>query len=462
MWNRLASATATNGSWGDAYAFDGFGNLTGKTPTAGSAPAMNVPANPATNQPSGAGYDANGNPQSSAYSWDIENRLVMSTVNSATTNYTYDPWGRRMWKEVPGGRDSNGNPLPTPCEIYFYGATGQKLETYSCLTNSSGFYSTLEGINIYFGGKLLQAKGVWVATDRLGSVRANSNGETFSYFPYGEERTSTADGREKFATYTRDGFGQDYAQQRYYNANVGAFWSPDPGGIKTANPKNLSSWNRYGYTKGNPIGRFDPHGLEDCDPDDDDGCCDSDGCCDDDPNDPECQLPAGGGPGPQKPTKRKHGPGSVPVTKSYNIDVPYDKSASGLMGDVEGNFASFGNYTGSFDGLSTTLSFNVPSGGISTGSVIQIPHTTLGITLNDSVTVTQASATSFTFATNPAHPLDATISFTAQDMGNGFVGFSVSIAGQTSNGLWSLFFGAGGSSFEDSVWNNFLNQVTAD
>ena len=40
--------------------------------------------------------------------------------------------------------------------------------------------------------------------------------------------------------------------------------------------------------------------------------------------------------------------------------------------------------------------------------------------MNDSVTVTQADATSFTFTTNPGHPLNATVSFTAQDMGNGF------------------------------------------
>ena len=276
---------------------------------------MSLSVNTANNQPIGLGnYDANGNTQGTsnypgtpAYVWDIENRLV--TTQPAVyqpTDYTYDPWGRRMGKEVPGGLDSNGNRLPTPCEIYFYGATGQKLETYSCMNNTDGtFNSTLEGINIYFGGKLLQAKGVWVATDKLGSVRANSNGETFSYFPYGEERTSTADGREKFATYTRDGVGQDYAQQRYYNANMGAFWSPDPGGVKTANPKNPSSWNRYGYTKGNPIGRFDPHGLEDCDPDDGDGCCDDVVCCDEDPDDPECQAPGGGGPGPQKPAKKK-------------------------------------------------------------------------------------------------------------------------------------------------------------
>ncbi len=37
MWNRLISATATNGTWGESYTFDNFGNLTGKTPTVGTA-----------------------------------------------------------------------------------------------------------------------------------------------------------------------------------------------------------------------------------------------------------------------------------------------------------------------------------------------------------------------------------------------------------------------------------------
>jgi hypothetical protein len=46
---------------------------------------------------------------------------------------------------------------------------------------------------------------------------------------YGEyERTSTANGLEKFGTYTRDAVGQDYAERRYNNSSVGAFWSPDP------------------------------------------------------------------------------------------------------------------------------------------------------------------------------------------------------------------------------------------
>jgi hypothetical protein len=66
------------------------------------------------------------------------------------------------------------------------------------------------------------------------------------------------------------------------------------------------SWNRYAYAKGNPIGRFDPRGLEDCDPDDpDEGCEDP---CDDNPWDPECQQGGGGGPGPQQPKKTKKQP----------------------------------------------------------------------------------------------------------------------------------------------------------
>ena len=36
--HRLTVATATNSSWGESYAYDGFGNLTGKTPTVGTAP----------------------------------------------------------------------------------------------------------------------------------------------------------------------------------------------------------------------------------------------------------------------------------------------------------------------------------------------------------------------------------------------------------------------------------------
>ncbi len=113
----------------------------------------------------------------------------------------------------------------------------------------------MEGINIYFGGKLLQSKGVWVATDRLGSVRANSNGGDLFVLPIWGGTDGTADGREKFATYRRDGFGQDYAQQRYYSANVGAFWGQDPGGIKTADLSSPNCWD-HTYVNGDPVDKL--------------------------------------------------------------------------------------------------------------------------------------------------------------------------------------------------------------
>ena len=90
--------------------------------------------------------------------------------------------------------------------------------------------------NAYFGSKLIQSNGVTVVTDRLGSVRANANGQKFSYLPYGEEQTTTPDGQTKFGTYLRDSilYSQDYAKLRYYNFWYGRFNTPDPGGIKTA------------------------------------------------------------------------------------------------------------------------------------------------------------------------------------------------------------------------------------
>ena len=81
-----------------------------------------------------------------------------------------------------------------------------------------------------------------------------------SYLPYGQERTSTADGREKFGTYFRDGQGQDYADQRYYNQQ-GDSGVQTRAGIWNANPSNPSTWNRTRTWMGDPMNRTDVRGL---------------------------------------------------------------------------------------------------------------------------------------------------------------------------------------------------------
>src|SRR5436309_11217396 len=58
--NRLASANATNGIWGQGFTYDGFGNLTQKVVTQGAAPTLSVAFDPATNRQAGIPYDSNG------------------------------------------------------------------------------------------------------------------------------------------------------------------------------------------------------------------------------------------------------------------------------------------------------------------------------------------------------------------------------------------------------------------
>jgi RHS repeat-associated protein len=174
----------------------------------------------------------------------------------------------------------------------FYSPAGQLLGKVACTadtnynnpgpTGCAGY-----GANTYFGGRLVsrtqQAPGTWVqtpynsyapaltesgtVTDRLGTVRAWQTGATWSqtsYYLYGEERTPVSpDGVEKFATYVRDSTpsAQDYAQQRYYSNITGRFFSPDPSGVRAADPKNPLSWNRYAYVSGDPVNHQDRTGL---------------------------------------------------------------------------------------------------------------------------------------------------------------------------------------------------------
>ena len=203
-------------------------------------------------------------------SYNVENRLTgqaSATWPVALTGYVYDPSGKRVAKRYdadPYGAGSGSAPV---WEFYYYGITGQKLVTVSCPLDLTTMYPmapncTIVGENVYFGRKQLVVERVDGATDRLGSVRGNSNGEKFSYYPYGEERTSTVDGRDKFGTYSRDSAGQDYADQRYYGSGTGRFWSADPY-MNSAGAGSSASWNRYGYTRGDPMNRIDPSGLAD-------------------------------------------------------------------------------------------------------------------------------------------------------------------------------------------------------
>ena len=88
--NRLIRAETADTSWGNAYSYDGFGNLTAKTVTKGSAPAFSATYDPATNRMMGGSYDANGNDLSGGAVYDAENHNVGG-------GWVYDPAGKRLW-----------------------------------------------------------------------------------------------------------------------------------------------------------------------------------------------------------------------------------------------------------------------------------------------------------------------------------------------------------------------------
>jgi RHS repeat-associated protein len=276
--NRLIAAATTNGAgpiWGNSYSYDGFGNLTSKTVTQGTAPSASPQVNSATNQArmiGDYGFDANGNwlgTGSQSNAWNVENQLISNGLLDSSGNpftNTYDPAGKRV---LQYSVNASYGPWGT---LYFYSITGQRLATYH-LYYVTGTPTTLT-TSMYFGGRLL------APVDRLGSARSNQNG-TIAYYPWGEERTSTPDGTDKYATYFRDatnnGIGEDYANARYYNNNFGRFWNPDPAGLLAARRKNPTSWNRYAYVLGDPVNGSDPTGFDDifadgCDPDVGDDC----------------------------------------------------------------------------------------------------------------------------------------------------------------------------------------------
>jgi RHS repeat-associated protein len=248
---RLTSASSSpiSGSMPAAYTetfgHDGFGNLT-STVLNGTTTSIAVDAT--TNRLTSASYDANGNMTSGAgatLTYDVANRLVSAAETSGGIEYYgYAPDNKRVYRKLASGTE----------EVTLYGFGGEKLGT-STITSS---YLTMGGTLVWFGGKLISdGTTTPMFQDRLGTNRASAA----RFYPYGEELTSTANDREKFGTYIRDGYtGLDYADQRFYASTYGRFTKPDPSG-DSIERRDPSTWNRYAYTNGDPVNANDPNGL---------------------------------------------------------------------------------------------------------------------------------------------------------------------------------------------------------
>jgi RHS repeat-associated protein len=118
--------------------------------------------------------------------------------------------------------------------------------------------------------KIASGSAQYFLSDRLSTRLAlDSNGNVSGrqgHLPFGELfGESGTQEKHHFTSYERDGeSGVDYAINRGYSANVGRFRSADPYRA-SAYMVDPQSWNRYGYTRNNPVDRIDLLGLEDDD-----------------------------------------------------------------------------------------------------------------------------------------------------------------------------------------------------
>ena len=240
---RLSTASTTGPTWGQSFVYDGWGNRTDQLVTKGSAPVISVSVDPATNRITSSGYtyDGAGNltkmPKGAGsmdLAYDVENRLWRAGKD---TPQFVDRGAVRLCAGQPAGLPQHHRQPGRRC-MFWLG--GQMLVEWRLAVDGNGYWSGFwaypSSQNVYFGGRR-----VGELNDRLGSEVTSGK----SYYPYGQEKTVTADGTYKFATYFRDSWtGLDYADQRFYASGLGRFLTADPY-VASAGVGDPGSWNRY-------------------------------------------------------------------------------------------------------------------------------------------------------------------------------------------------------------------------
>ncbi|MGA1825011.1 MAG: RHS repeat-associated core domain-containing protein [bacterium] len=208
-------------------------------------------------------YDENGNMiqkvvdgQTANYIYDIEDRLIQVEDGNGViiAKYYYDPFGRRLWKEVDG------------VKIYFfyseegligeYDVSGNEIRSYGYAPNTmwtmDPLYQKMGGIYYWYQNdhlgtpqKIIDASGdvVWAAVyDSFGNceitVEKIVNNLRFPGQYYDQET------------------GLYYNWHRYYDPVIGRYISSDPIGFWS------DDINFYRYVKNNSIKWIDPWGLD--------------------------------------------------------------------------------------------------------------------------------------------------------------------------------------------------------
>jgi RHS repeat-associated protein len=206
-------------------------------------------------------YDANGNAikkinggSITNYGYEAENRLsqVQDGTGNVIASYYYDPFGRRLWKEVGANRtyflyaDAG---LVGECD-----ATGAIKKTYGYAPDSNRSTDPIfmrENDSYYF-----------YHNDHLGTPQkiTSVNGEVIwsaTYTAFGEATLDPAstiiNNLRAPGQYYDEETGLYYNNQRYYDPTVGRYITADPIGLE-------GGINLFTYCLNNPINLIDPLG----------------------------------------------------------------------------------------------------------------------------------------------------------------------------------------------------------
>ncbi len=206
-------------------------------------------------------YDANGNLASKVtggmttnYAYDSANRLVQVSDGSghAVVTYGYDPFDRRVWKQMGGTRIN-----------YYYEDDGLAAEAAADGTIQTA-YAYLPGSRYGTNPLFLRTAGnyYYYQNDPLGTPQRLSDAGgnivwAASYTTFGSAAVSpasTVTNNLRFpGQYYDVETGLHYNFHRYYDPATARYLTPDPAGI-------AGGLNPYLYAKGNPTSYIDPTG----------------------------------------------------------------------------------------------------------------------------------------------------------------------------------------------------------
>ena len=201
-------------------------------------------------------YDQAGNVTNDgahSYTYDAENRVV--SVDGGTNGQsTYDFRNRRI-KKVLSGVTTHYVWQGSRVVAEHNGATGAVLTDY-VFSGSKMVAKISGGTTQYFLSDRLSVRMTLDAT-------GNSVGLQ-SHLPFGEDfAESGTQTKNDFTSYERDAeSGLRYAINRGYAASVGRFSQADPY-RPSGHVIDPRSWNRFSYTRNDPINRTDRLGLQD-------------------------------------------------------------------------------------------------------------------------------------------------------------------------------------------------------